>query len=162
MGCLGVHFAIDDATAASLRAADDDEALADLISEGIEEAWDVANLCQTDKAWDALHRCFGDGTMDACAAGPLTLIFFGGETLNEEPDYFVVLLTPDQVVEVAAALAAVDEAWLRARYVSLDFPDYPNKSDDDLAYTCGWFAGLPPFFARAAAAGRHVIFTVDQ
>ncbi len=163
MGCLGVHFAITSAQAEELLEADGDEELGELVAE-IEAAWDEPHVFETDKAWDALHRCLSDGTLEVDGGDePLNLCFFGGAVLNEDADYFVVLLTPTEVSRVAAALAGVTETWLRERYRSLDFEGYQGeKSDDDWAYAWANFQGLPGFFSRAAAGGRHVIFTVDQ
>lgn len=162
MGCLGVHFAITAEQADELLAAEDDEELAELVSEKIEEAWEMAY--ETDKAWDALHRCLSNGTLNVDEGEPpLNRVFFGGQVLNTEADYFVVLLTPEQVQELAGALANVTEAWLRSRYFDVPFPDYQGeKSEEDWGYTFANFEGLPQFFAKAAQAGRHVIFTVDQ
>ena len=89
--------------------------------------------------------------------------FFGGRMLNEEDDYFVVLVTPKEVKEIAVALEKLTEDWLRKRYFDIPFPDYQGeKSDEDWEYTVSNFRGLPEFFRRAARDGRHVIFTVDQ
>lgn len=162
MGCLGVHFAITAEQAAQLLAAEDDEALVDIVTDEIEEAWEL--VFETDKAWDALHRSLSNGTL-SCGEGepPLNRVFFGGQVLNTEADYFVVLLTPEQVQELAPALAKVTEPWLRARYFDQPFPDYQGeKSSEDWDYTFGNFKGLPEFFAQAAQAGRYVIFTVSQ
>jgi hypothetical protein len=165
MSSLGVHFSIDDTTAERLLAAADDDALGDVIDE-IEAVWDKDRLFESDKAWNALHRCFADGTLDQDGGEPpLNLCFFGGTALNDEPDYWVVLLDPDEVGDVARALAEVAQKgrpWLRERYDTLEFPDYPGKSDEDFEYTWKCFQGLPEFFARAASEGRNVIFTVDQ
>jgi hypothetical protein len=160
MGCLGVHFSIDAAQAERLLGAADDDELLELVEE-IEEEW--ADAFETDKAWDALHRCLSDGTLTGEGKVPLDRVFFGGRTLNESDDYFVVLVTPAEVREIADALAKVDAAWLRGRYFELPFPDYQGeKSDEDWEYTLANFDGLPEFFARAAAAGRHALFTVSQ
>jgi hypothetical protein len=35
-------------------------------------------------------------------------------------------------------------------------------SDNDFEYTWSWFPQLPNFFQKAAAASRHMLFTVDQ
>lgn len=162
MGCRGVHFAIEPSQAERLLAARDDEELVAIVQEEIEEAWEMP--FETDKAWDALHRCLSNGTLDSGEGEPpLNRVFFGGKTLNENEDYFVVLVTPSEVGEIAAALANVTEAWLRSRYFDVPFPDYQGeKSDEDWQYTLGQFEGLPEFFARAASEGRYVIFTVDQ
>ncbi len=161
MTARGVHFAIDSAQAKRLLAAEDDEALLEIVGE-IEEEWDGA--FETDKAWDALHRCFSNGTLDLGEGEPpLNLVFFGGKVLNQDDDYYVVLITPTEVSEVAAALPKVTEAWLRKRYFDLTFPDYQGeKSEEDFAYTWSSFQGMPKFFARAAKDKRHVVFTVDQ
>ena len=132
------------------------------MKEEIEEAWELA--FETDKAWDALHRCLSNGTLH-CDEGepPLNRVFFGGRVLNTEPDYFVVLNTPSEVKEIAAALATITEQWLRDRYLTLAFEGYQGEKDDeDWAYTMGNFEGLPEFFAEAARQERYVIFTVDQ
>lgn len=161
MPSLGVHFAITLAQVKALRDAEDDDELVQRVEE-IEEADDVLHF-DTDKAWDGLHRCLSDGTLDPDAGEPpLHLVFFGGEMLNEDDDYFVVLLTPKQVRDVAAALAGIGPDWIRERYRTLDFPEYEEpKSDEDLDYLVSSFAGLPAFFARAAKEKLHVIFTVS-
>lgn len=163
MAQLGVHFAITAAQVKALRAAEDDDELAELVSE-IEEDDDSVHF-DTDKGWDGLHRCFSDGTLELGGGEPpLSLVFFGGEPLGEGDDAFVLLVTPKQVKQIAAALAAITPEWIRERYHALPFPDYEEgeKSDDDLRYLVSCFAGLPAFFERAAREKRHVIFTVDQ
>ena len=161
MACRGVHFAIDDEQAQRLLAARDDDELVAIVEE-IEEQWDAA--FETDKAWDALLRCLSNGTLNVTEGEPpLNRAFFGGRVLNQEADYFVVLVTPHELKEVADALERVSEEWLRKRYFDIPFPDYQGeKSEDDWAYTLSNFRGLPEFFRRAATDGRHVIFTVDQ
>lgn len=163
MTARGVHFAITAARAASLQAAEDDDELVAIV-EAIEEEWKEPYVFESDKGWDALHRCLSDGTLDpGGGTPPLNKIFFGGEMLNEEDDYFVVLITPAEVQEIAVALRAVTEAWLRPRYFDVDFPDYQSdKSELDFEYTSSQLHGLPELFAAAASAGRHVIFTVSQ
>ena len=144
-----------------LLVVEDDEQLVGIVQE-VEEEWHDA--FETDKAWDALHRCLSNGTLSSCdGEPPRNRVFFGGRTLNEEEEYFVVLVTPAEVNEIAEALAKVTESWLRSRYFDVPFPDYQGeKSDEDWAYTLGNFEGLPEFFARAASEGRHVVFTVSQ
>jgi hypothetical protein len=159
--CRGVHFAITEQQAERLLGAEDDEQLVAIVGE-IEDEWDLAY--ETDKAWDALHRCLSNGTLSSGEGEPpLNRVFFGGNTLNQEDDYFVVLVTPAQVKEIAIALASVTEPWLRRRYFDVDFPYYQGeKSEDDWQYALGYFELLPDFFARAASAERCVIFTVSQ
>jgi len=165
MGCLGVHFAITEAQAHRLlELAGDDAALVDYVKEQIEPAWDEEFLCETEKAWDALHRTLSDGSLDASRGEPpLNQVFFGGRVLNESDGYFVVLLEPAQVADVARAIAPLDEAFLRRRYFSLEFGGYQGqKGEQDFEHAWSWFGQLPAFFEKAAAAKRYVIFTVDQ
>jgi hypothetical protein len=148
---------------ARLLEAEGDEDVAVIIEE-IEESCDPGFDFETDKAWDALHRCLSDGTLDLAGGSyPLSHVVLGGMQLYEGEDYVVALIHAEQVPEVAVALVPVDQAWLRQRYDSLEFPDYQGfRSDEDFEYTWANFRGLGEFFQTAAAAGRAVIFTVDQ
>lgn len=162
MACRGVHFALTAEQAAGLAAARDDAEVREWVAE-IEEAWDRAWLVETDKAWDALHRCLTDGTLSDDGGSVLSQAVLGGTPCHEADDYVVVFVTAEEVAEVAAALAPLDEAWLRDRYFTLDFVDYQGvRDEDDFAYTAGNFDVLRAFFADAAGAGRAVVFTVDQ
>lgn len=163
MTARGVHFAITTTRAESLLAAEDDDALVALVEE-IEDEWEEPFVFESDKGWDALHRCLSDGSLDPeRGEPPLNKAFFGGKMLNENDDYFVVLVTPAEVKEIAVALRGVTEEWLRSRYFALEFTDYQGeKSEEDFAYTVGQLEGLPALFAAASHAGRYVIFTVSQ
>ena len=164
MACLGVHFAITDEDLAALRQSGSDEALRGVI-EGIEERWEEADgfVCETEKAWDAIHRCLTDGALSfENGAEPLRLCILGGEQLYRGDDYIVTLVHHSQLRALAGALTAITPRFIGERYSQLS-EDYPiPKSQEDCQYTWDWFSGLPPFFAHAEKAGRHVIFTVDQ
>nr|BFE74306.1 hypothetical protein GCM10020092_076070 [Actinoplanes digitatis] len=87
----------------------------------------------------------------------------GGGHHYEGDDYVVSHVLVDEVARVAAGLQVVDEAWMRQRYDSIDPASYQGVlSDEDFAYTWYWFTRVRDFYGRAAAAGRAVIFTVDQ
>ncbi len=161
---LGMHFAISYEQAMKLLQCKSDEELVTMVEEEIEEVANEDNSFQTDKAWDAIHRCLSNGTLDVRqGTRPLNLAIFGGNVLNKDPDYFVVLLTPTDVTQVAEALAQVTEDWMKKKYFDQKFPDYQGeKSQEDWEYTWGSFDGLPEFFANAAGRKQHVIFTVDQ
>jgi uncharacterized protein DUF1877 len=165
MACRGVLFAITQEQALKLQAArGDDAAVLSMVQDEIEEAWDEAHLCQTDKAWDAIHRCLGDGTLRT-SKDPLSLCILGGEQLHEHESYIVSLLTPAQVKQVAQAVQPIDREWLRARYFKINPADYgiPGMlSEQDFEYTWDWFEGVREFYQKAAAEARWSIFTVDQ
>ena len=161
---LGMHFAISYDQAMKLLKCKSDEDLTQMVEEEIEEVATEENSFQTDKAWDAIHRCLSNGTLDVRqGTRPLNMAILGGNILNKEQDYFVVLLTPTEVSQVAEALAKVTEDWMKKKYFDQKFPDYAGeKSQEDWEYTWGSFDGLPAFFENAAARKHHVIFTVGQ
>lgn len=162
---LGVHFALSAADCKKLRGLDDPAARQELISEDLEEKYLASDRWsfQLDKAWDALHRSLTDGQL-LYATGPFPLAYavLGGESLDAGDDYTACILTPEQVTEVATALATVTEPWLRKRYFALDEKQYGSPvTEEDFAYVWSSFQGLPEFFARAAEAKRAVLFSVD-
>lgn len=177
MGCLGVHFAITKKQMDQLLAVaedegrdedDADEAVMEVVSV-IEEKWDRKHLFQTDKAWDAIHRCLtedhtGGGRLDPGAGEPpLSLVILGGEALYHGDDYTVALVRPEEVRDVANALAGVTEAWMRERFFRLKRKQTKyDITEEEFEYTWGNFRGMAEFFAAAAKARRAVIFTADH
>jgi hypothetical protein len=163
MGQRGVLFTVDEEGQQRLRAAaGDDELLVETAQELEMTAAD--DDCPTDKAWDAIHRCLTDGRLGFNnGAYPLNAAVLGGRQLHQGDDYIVSYLTADQVRDVAAAVANVDEAWFRRQYWAIDPDDYgPEHGEVDLEYTVRFFADLVRFFARAAQATRATVFVVDQ
>jgi hypothetical protein len=163
MGSRGVLFAIDDDTVAALLAASSDDDVMEIV-ESIEEDWDEQYLAETDKAWDAIHRALGDGSLDPeGGSSPTKRAILGGQHLHGGDDYIVALVTRDDVPAVARALAAIDDAELRRRYEQVVPRDYAAEyGDEDREYTVAYFRAVADLYARAAKAGRAVIFTVDQ
>jgi len=128
----------------------------------IEQAWDEAHLCQTDKAWDAIHRCLTDGTLNGDHA-PLGWCILRGEQLHQDASYIVSLIMPEQVQQVAEALRPLTKEWMRTRYFKIDPADYGTAGmlrDEDFEYTWDWFEGVRDYYLKAAAEGRWSIFTV--
>jgi hypothetical protein len=166
MGCLGVHFALDEEQVAALRATDEMDRV-DYVTEEIEEKFWSANKTrghETDKAWDAIHRALTDGDL-AWDNGtyPLNHVILGGEVLYGEDDYVLSLKTPSQVRDIVAALDRVTETSLRAGYDRIDPDDAGCEiGDDDFEYTWDYFVSLVEFYRRAAADGRYILFTADQ
>jgi hypothetical protein len=163
MSCLGVHFALNAEEAAALLAAADKEAVLTFI-EALEEKWDEEWLHQTDKSWDPLHRCLSNGTVFYDEGEyPLNRAVLGGKHLYDGDDYVVAYVAPNEVKDVSAALAPLTEKDLRARYDLIDSDDYDGEhGDKDFKYTWDAFLLLREFYKKAAAAGRSVVFTVDQ
>lgn len=140
------------------------DAAVQAIVEQIEESWDRAHLAETDKAWDAIHRSLTDGDLTfENGTYPLKLAVCGGQQLHQGEDYIVSLVRPEQVGDVAAALAQITDADMRSRYHALiPRAEYPEYGEDDCQYTVDYFGGLRDLFRDAAAAKRAVIFTVSQ
>jgi len=75
----------------------------------------------------------------------------------------MLLKSPAQVRDVAAALPSITEEEFRRRYFLIDAQSYAQPlSDEDFAYTWEWFKGVRDFWLRAAEEGRFVLFTADQ
>jgi hypothetical protein len=167
MGTLGVHFALTSeqerrVLAAAASDPDPDTRVSEVVLE-IGEAWDGDWLQETDKAWDAIHRCLTDGEIEWDNGDyPLNRCILGGQRLYYRDDEIVVFVPGEEVVDVAAGLAPLDRAELRRRYDVLVPASYGQKCDDDFAYTWHWFDLLKAFWARAAAAGRSVLFSAGQ
>lgn len=166
MGCLGLHFSLDDDQVAALKELPGDERV-DYVQEEFEERlWSrhKSRAQETDKAWDAIHRALTDGDL-AWENGeyPLNRVILGGELLSEEDDYILSLKTPKEVRDVAAAISEVTKARLRKGYDAIDAGEVDfAPSDEDFEYTWTWFESLAAFYRRAAKAGRWVLFTADQ
>lgn len=163
MAHRGVHFAIDQPTIARLlEAVGNDEALM-LVIEQIEESWDEKYVAESDKAWNAIHRCLTDGQLFyENGEYPLNRCICGGKQLHAGDDYTVSYVAPEEVKDVAAALLPITPDWFRERYANVLPEDYaPEYGQEDLEYTWSWFQNVRQVFARAAADGRAMIFTVD-
>jgi hypothetical protein len=167
MSCLGVHFALTADDVEKLRAAGSDEDRLDFLQEDIERRyWDEgkAYVAESDKAWDAMHRALADGelTWDG-GTYPLNHTVLGGERLYLGDDYIMILKTPAQAHDIAAALAALTEQDFRRRYDAINPNTYDaDLSDEDFAYTWEWLQNVRNLYAKAAAENRHVLFTADQ
>jgi hypothetical protein len=161
---LGVHFALSPEDIEQVLAIDDPDELAEFLTEEIEERYLTERewAYSSDKAWDAIHRCLADGQL-LYESGPIPLRYavLGGEALDAGDDYTACIVTPEQVRETSLALAEITRDWMAARYATLTQTDYASSSPEDFEYTWQWFEGLPGFFAKAAQAGRAVLFTTD-
>lgn len=166
MSCRGSLYALTDLDVANLRSRSEADRV-DYVNETIAARDHETPWCaETDKAWDAIQRCFGDGLLDARRGHyPLNHIILGGEALYSRADYILWLKTPTYVRDIAAAIPLVMEHDFRSRFFAIN-PDAYNLgmplTEEEFAGTWAWFCGLVEFYQHAAAAGRWVLFAVDQ
>ena len=167
MSCLGVHFALTEDEVKRLCAMEDEQERLSYIVEDLEERYltkPATYAAQSDKAWDAMHRTLADGylTWDG-GHYPLNHVVLAGTLLYTADDYIMSLKDPAQVKDIAAALDGMTENDFRERYNQIPPGNYDTElGDDDFAYTWNWFQHVRELYRRAAAEGRHVLFTADQ
>jgi hypothetical protein len=167
MGCLGVHFALEERDVQALRLQPSDQARLDFLQETIETTYMASRpewCAETDKAWDAIHRTLTDGRLGwANGAFPLNHVILGGESLYDPDDYVMRLKSGEQVRAIAHALRSVTEDEFRTRFFRIDPDDYGMPVDDEhLEYVWEWFTSMRELYYRAAEAKRCVLFTASQ
>jgi hypothetical protein len=154
-----------DADLVALLEIEDEKDRLDYVARHIEKEYLSGDYAaQTDKSWDALHRLLADGylTWDG-GEYPLNHVVLAGRLLYSDTDYIMSLKTPDQVKDIASALAMLSFDEFRERYFSIPANDYDvDLSEEDFDYTWHWFDGVRKLYARAASESRHVLFTADQ
>lgn len=162
MVCRGVHFALTPQQEAALLAATSDEAVRQVVQEQIEEPWDEAHTCETDKAWDAIHRCLVGGQL-VDDSSVLARCVLGGRQLHRGEDYIASYLTSAEVVDVASALESIDRELMRERYGEIGAHGYDGPvGEQDFEYTWSCFESLREFYRASARLWRPVLFSVDQ
>lgn len=169
MSCLGVLFSLSEEEVKKLKSYESDAERLEYLQESIEEVYfeEYPNrVTELDKSWDGLHRSLTDGKYDYNnGEPPLNHVILGGELLYYEDDYVMSLKTPEEVVEIAKAVEAITEEYLRNGYnqISPDDEDYAEfLSEEDFQYTWEWFNISKDFWKLAAKENRYVLFTADQ
>lgn len=158
---LGLHMRLTAEQAAEVLACTgDDEALGAALSALEEDEEVYSRACETDKAWDPIHCAIAPEGDDA--AWPARGVIGGARQLQEDADEsWVTHLDPAEVAEVAEYLAALsDEEFSRAYAVMPEELRNPEYGPDEEGYALGWLAGVRTFFADAASAKEHVVFSV--
>lgn len=158
---LGVHFRLTDDEAAGVRAAAcDDERLSAAVA-ALEESPQVwALACETDKAWDPIACALSPAGEDG--PWPARGVIGGARALQDDDDaLWITHLAPAEAAEVAAFLEGLSDEDFRRAYRAMpkDLRN-PEFGADEEDYASGHLDGLRAFYAEAAAAGQHVVFTV--
>ncbi len=170
MACRAVLYALTGADAKQLLNIRGDEALEDFVVENIGEHWDEEWRCDLDKSWDGIHRTLTDGELSwDNGEYPLNHAIIGGRQLYEGDDYIFTFVSVAQVADVAQAVNSISDEEFRERFFRIDpasfqrtWGEWEQVDERNFEYVAGWFGELKPFYAKAAAAGRAVLFTVDQ
>lgn len=159
----GVLLTVDSKTLATIRKIEDPQERYEWCEENLVDPAGSDSCVETDKAWDAIHRCLGNGELIYEAENyPLDHAILGGEILCDDAGLLLIYKTPEQVKDVARALATYTMDQLREAYFNLDPNDYTYRiGEEDWGYTADWFSGVPGLYARAAAANMGVIFSVE-
>jgi hypothetical protein len=169
MGARGYHMAITAEDLQRLHEVDDTAEDYDEVTDLLDEFYRKGHTAPMDKAWDHIHRTL---TLDNTPEGkvnpdagtpPLSWCVLGGAELDVGEGGIAYTLEPDEVAEVASALAQVDERWLRKRFFLLDpeatlFP----VNEDDFTYMWSFFLEMRALFTRAAAGGWAIVFEAGQ
>lgn len=166
---LGAHVAITDEQRKRLEGFETDEDKVEYVNE-LTEILDKKFYVFTEDAWDAIHRCLvqsppeTEETPTDCGTYPLRLCIMGGKKLTVGPDWarYMFLIEPNEVEDIAKALAPIDEAWINEKYRIHCRGCWPEYSEDDMHYTWEHFQGMRDFFNRVAGTGRAVVFDADQ
>jgi len=158
---LGLHLRLPaDEAARVLAAAGDDPRLAAVLSALEEDDAVVARACETDKAWDPIACALAPE--GPAADWPERGVIGGGRSLQYDSDAsWVTHSSPVEVRDIAAFLAALTDDAFRAAYAEM--PEElrnPEFGPDEENYALGWLGELRAFYAAAAEAGEHVIFSV--
>jgi hypothetical protein len=176
MSCFGVHFALTKEQERHLLSLDDDKARSDYIFDDVMEAWDEEFLAQSDKAWDAMHRTltsypdrnpvFDQIVVETAGPEALRLCVMGGQRLDsivgDYVDHIIRFVDAAKVPGVAKALAGITEEWFTGNYHAYCKGVHPEYGEDDRQYTWDYFQSVRDLYARAAKAGRSVVFSADQ
>jgi hypothetical protein len=160
----GVLFALDPADERQMLAIPEARARIAWVANVIEERWDVAWLHETDALWFPVHYCLhGASGFPEPGLPAEARTIFGGLPLGVPGIYSIDYKDADLVRRITTALSMMrdDAVWARAGLV--ERKDYTGPKDDNLQVAVvDEIHALAAFFAKAAQAGRSVIFTVDM
>ena len=163
MAGRGVLFALDRADEQALLSRREARARVVFVAGQIEERWDAGWLHEMDDSWFAVHYCLhGARSVPPAGSPPEATAIFGGHALGISGLYSIDYKTAALVRLIAQALGKMrsDAVWARARLIERNDYDGPKGSEMQ-SNVAAAIEGLQSYYARAAEAGRAVIFTVD-
>lgn len=134
----------------------------------------VEELCQSPKHvsdglvlncgthWDPIHRALTEGRLDPQDGDfPLDHCVLGGRQLHNGEDFDAILIRPDIVPHIAAALHDIKREEFFANYMAIDAADYgkePTEAEADQVW--GTLKLIRQMYDGAAVEHAAVVFTV--
>jgi len=126
------------------------------------EAGPGKNGLNLEKSWHVLHYLLTGKAEEA--PPPLGNAILGGEEIGEDLGYGPArILTPQQVREVAAALASISKDDLRWRFdlkAMMAARIYPVRDESELELALEYFEHLSRYYGGAAASGNAMLLWV--
>ncbi|MEK3901919.1 MULTISPECIES: DUF1877 family protein [unclassified Paenibacillus] len=148
MGMLGQYVMVDEDTLERMMEMDGTELMDTLekLIEGGSEHYDI------DKLWEELHLALtGVSASEPIEGDPLSEAVVGVHVFEvEEEDGFFACTEQDELEDIIAAMQQVDLDKLETGDIKKALKEQVTSE----------FTGLLDFYRRAAAAGKHVIFSV--
>jgi hypothetical protein len=115
-----------------------------------------------EKSWHVLHYLLTGKAEEA--PPPLGNAILGGREIGEDLGYGPArFLTPEQVREVAAALASISKDDMRKRFdlkVMMTVNIYPVKDGSELELAEHYFEHVSRYYSEAAASGNAMLLWV--
>lgn len=155
-------FASTDAKTIDMLRADPDQMEMFLFPDDDES--EPPNYYDIDKAWHCIDFMLCHNLTKEQSA--LKLAIMGGEAVGEDVGYGPArILSPQQVLDIANALAKIDAATFKSRYDPPSMEDANiyladmcvRDGDEALDYLLHYFLGLCEFYQNAAQRGDGVI-----
>jgi hypothetical protein len=121
------------------------------------------NGLDLEKSWHVLHYLLTG--KPAQAPPPLGNAILGGEEIGDDLGHGPArFLTPEEVRDVAASLAAVSKKDLAQRFDlqgMIEAKVYPVRDDSELGLALDYFEHLSHYYADAAANGNAMLLYID-
>ena len=159
MTLSGIHLSLDRERAKQVFAQKSEAGLRQAVLELLAESDGAPQIATSGTLWPVLHRCLSDGTLEPSGGEmPLNQCILGGRPLPSPPGQPTVLVRPDLVTHVGAALDGLDEAWLGTQLCEL--PD--GAAEESLSAASLWecLQRIRALFQSAARNRNAVLFAV--
>lgn len=121
-------------------------------------------VLETGAAWDPIHRLMTEGTLDPTAGDfPLNHTILGGRRLHRGEGFEAIMVRPDIVPHVAAALHDLKRNDVLVKYRQLDpqlLGHDPSENEFDLIWNS--LQQIRQLFEDASNERCAVLFTVER